>query len=296
MNTFVKKLVACSLAAALIIGCAGCASSAGQEITLATVEGTIGTEPEETVSNETVSNEAEDILVQVSSKEAVETTEPSVEGTQPSNGTKKAEGISNGNTGDSKGGTNTAKTTEPTPATKPTEPASTTKPTEPSATEPTPTTKPTEPKATEPTPTTKPTEPTPTTKPTEPAPAVHTHSWDGGTVTKAATCTAEGIMTYTCTECGDTYTESIPATDHTWVHYHEDAEGYTEVGLRCHCGWTCWQSDADAAGLNIYQYYLLFHSKQLETRDGHSYDEITRDFITKDAVDYNVCSVCGAIK
>ena len=30
----------------------------------------------------------------------------------------------------------------------------------------------------------------------------HVHSWDGGTVTLAATCTAEGVMTYTCTGCG----------------------------------------------------------------------------------------------
>lgn len=43
------------------------------------------------------------------------------------------------------------------------------------------------------------------------------HSWDGGTVTKAATCAAEGVMTYTCTACGQTRTEAIPATGaHSW--------------------------------------------------------------------------------
>ncbi|MCC8077999.1 MAG: leucine-rich repeat protein, partial [Oscillospiraceae bacterium] len=31
-------------------------------------------------------------------------------------------------------------------------------------------------------------------------------------VTKEATATQDGVTTYTCTECGDTYTESIPAT------------------------------------------------------------------------------------
>lgn len=53
-----------------------------------------------------------------------------------------------------------------------------------------------------------------------PAPSsepVHTCSWDGGTVTKAATCTSEGVMTYTCTSCGKTRTESIAKTDHSWV-------------------------------------------------------------------------------
>ncbi|MCR5100509.1 MAG: hypothetical protein K6B41_04040, partial [Butyrivibrio sp.] len=33
-------------------------------------------------------------------------------------------------------------------------------------------------------------------------------------VTKEATCVENGIKTYTCTMCGDTYTEEIPATGH----------------------------------------------------------------------------------
>ncbi len=35
------------------------------------------------------------------------------------------------------------------------------------------------------------------------------HSWDSGTVTKEATTTEEGEMTYTCTVCGETKTETI---------------------------------------------------------------------------------------
>ena len=41
------------------------------------------------------------------------------------------------------------------------------------------------------------------------------HVYDSGTVTKAATCTAEGVMTYTCVICGETKTETIPKTAHT---------------------------------------------------------------------------------
>ncbi|MCD8158140.1 MAG: hypothetical protein LUD77_04380, partial [Clostridiales bacterium] len=41
------------------------------------------------------------------------------------------------------------------------------------------------------------------------------HSYDEGSVTTEPTCTAEGVMTYTCTACGDTYTESIEAKGHT---------------------------------------------------------------------------------
>ena len=43
------------------------------------------------------------------------------------------------------------------------------------------------------------------------------HSWDGGKVTKAATCTAAGTKTYTCTRCKKTRTETIAATGHKVV-------------------------------------------------------------------------------
>ena len=43
------------------------------------------------------------------------------------------------------------------------------------------------------------------------------HSWDNGKVTKAATCTAAGTKTYTCTRCKKTRTETIAATGHKAV-------------------------------------------------------------------------------
>jgi hypothetical protein len=43
------------------------------------------------------------------------------------------------------------------------------------------------------------------------------HSLDSGTVTTQATCTEEGVKTFTCiNNCGETATESIPATGHIW--------------------------------------------------------------------------------
>ena len=42
------------------------------------------------------------------------------------------------------------------------------------------------------------------------------HTWDDGQVTTAATCTENGVMTYTCTMCSDTKTETIPATGHAY--------------------------------------------------------------------------------
>ena len=43
------------------------------------------------------------------------------------------------------------------------------------------------------------------------------HQWDAGKVTKAATCTKEGAMVFTCTVCGQPKGETIPAAGHTVV-------------------------------------------------------------------------------
>ncbi|MCD8300882.1 MAG: BspA family leucine-rich repeat surface protein, partial [Clostridiales bacterium] len=42
------------------------------------------------------------------------------------------------------------------------------------------------------------------------------HSWDEGVVTKEATDEENGVKTYTCENCGETYTEDIPAYGHEW--------------------------------------------------------------------------------
>ena len=38
------------------------------------------------------------------------------------------------------------------------------------------------------------------------------HAWDNGKVTKEPTATEDGVKTFTCTRCGETKTETIPAT------------------------------------------------------------------------------------
>lgn len=45
------------------------------------------------------------------------------------------------------------------------------------------------------------------------------HKYDAGKVTKAATCTATGIKTYTCTVCKATKTETIAKKAHTYKSY-----------------------------------------------------------------------------
>ncbi len=51
-------------------------------------------------------------------------------------------------------------------------------------------------------------------------------------VTTDSTCTSTGVKTFTCTICGDTYTETIGMKDHTWVN-----------SVCSVCGGTCNHSD-----------------------------------------------------
>ncbi len=57
------------------------------------------------------------------------------------------------------------------------------------------------------------------------------HTYDDGKITTAATCTTDGVKTYTCTACGDIKTEVIAKTGHNYtttvVAPTESSNGYT---------------------------------------------------------------------
>ena len=61
------------------------------------------------------------------------------------------------------------------------------------------------------------------------------HTWNDGQITTAATCTENGVMTYTCTMCSDTKTEVIPATGHA---YGEPVWKWTD-GFEATATFTC---------------------------------------------------------
>ena len=61
------------------------------------------------------------------------------------------------------------------------------------------------------------------------------HTWNDGQITTAATCTENGVMTYTCTMCSDTKTEVIPATGHA---YGEPVWSWTD-GFKATATFTC---------------------------------------------------------
>ena len=71
-------------------------------------------------------------------------------------------------------------------------------------------------------------------------PAQHTHTWNAGVVTKEPACTEAGVKTYTCTTCGATKTEEIPATGHTWNDGEvTPAATCTEAGVKTYTCTVC---------------------------------------------------------
>ena len=71
-------------------------------------------------------------------------------------------------------------------------------------------------------------------------PAQHTHTWNAGVVTKEPACTEAGVKTYTCTTCGATKTEEIPATGHTWNDGEvTTAATCTEAGVKTYTCTVC---------------------------------------------------------
>ena len=102
---------------------------------------------------------------------------------------------------------------------------------------------------TEPSTTTPPTTTPPTTPPT--TEATHTHSYSSK-VTTAATCTAKGVKTYTCS-CGNSYTEDIKATGHTWGEWKQTTTpSYTAKGEETRtCGKCSATETRDVAQLTL---------------------------------------------
>ncbi len=76
------------------------------------------------------------------------------------------------------------------------------------------------------------------------APHEHTYTEE---ITAEATCGTDGVKTFTC-ECGDSYTEAIPATDHSFTNYvyNEDAT-YTADGTETATCDNCGETDTRTA-------------------------------------------------
>ena len=137
---------------------------------------------------------------------------------------------------------------------------------------------------------------------------VSPHTWDSGTVTTAPTCTKAGEETYSCTKCGATKIEPIPATGHSWKsdwtsdathHWHECANENCDVtdnagkkGYAEHSGGkaTCTQN-AVCEFCKAEYGEKLPHDFTAETVDAKYLKSAAT--CTEKAVYYKSCAVCG---
>ena len=118
------------------------------------------------------------------------------------------------------------------------------------------------------------------------AAAVHEHSWDAGKVTTEATCTTDGVKTYTCSVCKTIKTETIKATGHkeTEIRNAVEAtcqqEGYTGDKVCKTCG-------------------TVLEKGTTIAKKNHTWDAgkvTTEATCTTDGVKTYTCSVCKTTK
>ncbi len=111
-------------------------------------------------------------------------------------------------------------------------------------------------------------------------PPVHQHDYTSQ-VTKEATCSEEGIRTYTCAECGDSYTEAIEKTAHTEVIDAAEAASCTK--------------DGKTEGSHCSECGFVIQVQQMIPKTGHTYqEEITKpSTCTEEGIKTLTCTVCG---
>lgn len=135
-------------------------------------------------------------------------------------------------------------------------------------------------------------------------------------ITKKATCTEDGVITYTCTECNESYTEKIPATGHKYNDVVTEAScdkgGYT-LHTCANCGdtykddftaptghkytkTTIKQPSCDTDGVSVYTCDTCGDSySEVIKAKGHIYaSEVTKKAnCTDDGVITYTCAICG---
>ena len=132
---------------------------------------------------------------------------------------------------------------------------------------------------------------------------VNTHGWNSGEVTTEATCAAEGVKTYTCTQCGATKTEAIEKkTSHTYPYSPKDsdyeiitpADGSApgKRALKCSvCGQPGTERDYIVATLpneSGVQHYKLKCTSAYGTNTGMNHARIEEHYFTDNAYYYAV--------
>ena len=99
-----------------------------------------------------------------------------------------------------------------------------------------------------------------------------THVWNDGEITTAATCTQDGVKTFTCTLCGETRTEVVGSSGHvaSETFVNNDPEGHYHVCSVC--------------------------GEKTDDVQAHAFEDgevIKQPSATEEGLQKIVCSVCG---
>ena len=154
------------------------------------------------------------------------------------------------------------------------------------------------------------------------------HYMNDGEVTTAASCVSDGIITYTCTVCPATLTETIPALGHDWSDWTESAAATcSTAGAESRSCSRCFvtetrettgggnhspadavrENEVPATCLNTGSYdsvvycstcgVELSRTEMTTEKTAHSYaNKVTKATPTADGKIIPTCSVCGAKK
>lgn len=131
------------------------------------------------------------------------------------------------------------------------------------------------------------------------------HKYDSGKITTAATCSKEGVKTYTCSSCGKTKTETVSKTDHNWDSGKVTKEATcTEEGEKRYTCSACGTTKTEATDTLSHDYEVIAYAEATCDEDGeivyecvdcgYTYD----DYIEADGHSYDddcdeECNTCG---
>ena len=136
---------------------------------------------------------------------------------------------------------------------------------------------------------------------------------DNGVVTRAATCTADGLKAFTCSQCGGTTTVVLPATGHSWSAWSrvDGTEGEAAQHQRvctndashvetAACSFTAkivQEATVDQPELTQYTCAVCGYAYTAQTKPPHTHDYQPTQVVTPTctAGGYTVysCTVCG---
>ena len=116
-------------------------------------------------------------------------------------------------------------------------------------------------------------------------------------VTTAATCTKAGVTTYTCSKCGDSYTQNIAATGHTYSSKVTAAATCTAAGTKTFTCTKCGNSYTESIAATGHKYVngKCSGCGKADPNCSHSYTSqvTTAATCTTAGVRTYTCSMCG---